>query len=104
MGTKYILKSSAIFDSINDTPISGGVVIEGNKIKGVFKGPELSTYIRPDTKVIDYGDKLIMPGFIDSHTHTGLAMDFEDETYCIDIGTARTFPEVMKMMQDWSAF
>lgn len=103
MTASYILKSNAIFNGIDDAPVSGGVVVKGDSITGIFQEPEFSTYMGPDTKVIDYGDKLIMPGFIDSHTHTGLAMDFEDETYCIDIGAARTFPEVMAMMQNWGA-
>ena len=103
MKANYILKSNAIFNSIDDTPVSGGVAVGGNIILGIFREPELSTYNGPDTKVIDYGDKLIMPGFIDSHTHTGLAMDFEDETYCIDIGAASTFPEIMEMMKEWGA-
>ncbi len=98
----YILKSSAIFDGISNAPVSGGVVVDGNRIMGVFPDSELASQ-QNGARVLDYGDRLILPGFIDSHTHTGLAMDFEDETYCIDIGGAKTFPEIMKMMQDWGA-
>lgn len=102
MSATYILKSSSIFDSISDIPLAGGVIIQGNKILGVFPESELSSYTDENTRVIDYGDRLIMPGFIDSHTHTGMAMDFVDEDYCIDVGSAHTFPELMKQMQNFA--
>lgn len=103
MSASYVLKSTAIFDAVADAPHGGGVVVEGNRIAGVFPEKQLSSFIGPDTTVIDYGDKLIMPGFIDSHTHTGQAMDYEDDNFCIDIGAAKTFPALAKMMQDWGA-
>ena len=102
MINSYILKSAAIFDSVSDKPVPGGIVIKENKIIGIFPSSELEKYTSDDTRVIDYGNKLIIPGFIDSHTHTGLGMDFEDENYCIDIGTAKSFPEIMDMMKKWS--
>jgi predicted amidohydrolase YtcJ len=101
MSISYILKSTAIFDSVADTPYAGGVVIDGNKIVGVFPENELASYVEAGTRVIDYGDKLIMSGIIDSHTHTGQAMDYEDPSFCIDIGSARTFSEICEMMQKW---
>ncbi|MFT9077743.1 amidohydrolase [Ethanoligenens sp.] len=103
MSASYVLKSTSIFDGVSNSPISGGVVIEKNRIKGVYAENELMPFIGKNTKVLDFDDKLIMPGFIDSHTHTGQAMDYEDETFCIDIGAAKTFPSLAKMMQDWGA-
>ena len=103
MKADYILKSSSIFNSIDDTPTDGGVAVEANKILGVFPKSVLNNYIGPNTKVHDYGNKLIMPGFIDSHTHTGLAMDFEDETYCVDISTGHTFKDIMRLMHEFGA-
>ncbi|MFV0527313.1 MAG: amidohydrolase [Lachnospiraceae bacterium] len=102
MDATYILKSSAIFDSISDTPVAGGVVINDTTIAGVYPESELAQYTGPSTQVIEYGDKLILPGLIDSHMHMGQAMDFLDESYCIDIGSARTFPEIMERMQQYS--
>lgn len=99
MEATYILKSRNIFDGISDAPVSGGVVIEGQKIAGIFPEEKLRTFCGPTTKVVDYGDKLIMPGFIDSHTHMGQAMDYLDEDYCIDIGSAHTFEEMMDQMR-----
>lgn len=101
MEADYILKSNAIFDSVRDEPFPGIVVISGNKIEGVFENGRVSDHIGERTEVIDYGDKLIMPGFIDSHTHTGMAMDFLDESYCVDISSGKNFHEIMMIMKDY---
>lgn len=101
MSNTYILKSQNIFDSISDKPFEGGIVIEGNRIKEVFRADEPKSQSGGETIVIDYGDKLIMPGFIDSHMHVGMAMDYVDDTYCVDLGSATTFKEVMSTMKNF---
>ena len=101
MAATYILKSKNIFDSTKDVPYLGGVVVEGERIVGVFPDSELDRYANAGTKVIDYGDKLITPGFIDSHMHAGLAMDYVDESYCVDLEPAHTFKEIMELMQEF---
>lgn len=101
MNTTYVLISKAVFDGKSDAPVSGGVVVSGNKITGVFSSDKLKEYISPETTVLDYGNRLIMPGFIDSHIHMGQAFDFLDDTYCIDIGSAKTFEGIMQMMLDF---
>ncbi len=101
MAATYVLKSKNIFDSIKDAPFSGGVVVEGRYITGVFPEGELDKYVDANTKAIDYGGKLIMPGFIDSHMHAGSSMDFFDESFCIDVKSAHTFEDIMKLMQEF---
>ncbi|AFS77109.1 guanine deaminase GuaD [Gottschalkia acidurici 9a] len=78
------------------TILEGGyIIVENDKVKGTFKS-------LPDdyksVEVTDYGDKLIIPGFVDTHLHApqfpnrGLGLDKELlpwlETY--------TFPEESK--------
>lgn len=97
MGLKAY-KGNIIFTKIKDeftTLENGYIVVENNKVKGVF--PSLSEEYK-DVEVIDYGDKLIIPGFVDIHLHApqfsnrGLGLDEELlpwlETY--------TFPEEAK--------
>lgn len=74
---------------------NGYVVVEGKKVKGVYK--ELGEEFK-NAEVIDYGNSLIIPGFVDMHLHApqfanlGLGLDKELmpwlETY--------TFPEEAK--------
>lgn len=73
----------------------GYVVVDENKVKGTFEALP-SEY--SDVEVVDYGDKMIIPGFVDIHLHApqfsnrGLGLDKELlpwlETY--------TFPEEAK--------
>ncbi len=50
-------------------PLAQSVVTEGNKILFVGSDKEVKKYISADTKIIDLKGKLMLPGFIDSHTH-----------------------------------
>ncbi len=63
-----ILKSSVIYTVASEDPVSGGVAIKDGKILAV--GEDMDKYTGEDTEVVDYGDKMIMPGFVDAHTHS----------------------------------
>ncbi len=47
---------------------SGGVLVEGSVIHAVGDGAALSE-AHPDASRVDFGDKLVMPGWINAHTH-----------------------------------
>lgn len=65
-----ILKSAAIFRGTNAGPESGFVAVRGNRVQYVGDDAELLGQLTgPDTKVIDFGDRLIMPGLHDAHLH-----------------------------------
>ena len=64
-----VLLSKAIFDSIGETPFPGGVAVCGEKILFVGSKEDVLAYVGPDTVVKDVGDRLVLPGFCDSHAH-----------------------------------
>ncbi len=74
---------------------NGYIVCESGKVKGVY---ETLPREYSDFTIMDYGDKLIIPGLIDLHTHApqysfrGLGMDLE----LIDWLNQNTFPEEAK--------
>ncbi len=69
-----VLISSAVFDSVQDTPFPGAIAVNGNKIEFIGSLEEINKYVGTETIVKDFGDKLIMPGFCDGHGHfDGLA-------------------------------
>lgn len=103
MKATYILKSSCIFDSIGNSPTPGALVICGNKIEGLLSQDELNSFDAGDAVVVDCGDKLIMPGFIDSHMHAGANMDYVDESYCVDVSPATSFEGVIKIIEEYGA-
>lgn len=65
-----VLQSSVIYTVASEEPIAGGVAIAGNQILAVGTMEELTPYIAESTVIKDMGDQMIMPGFIDGHTHT----------------------------------
>lgn len=65
---KIILKSSSIFDAVSDTPFSGSVIVEENKITKVIHGNAVEQEKNEETLVLDLGDKTLCPGFGDTHT------------------------------------
>jgi len=70
MSADYIIKSNCIFDSCSDEPFSGFVAVEGEKITYIGKeDDDITAYISEKTKLFDYKDKLVMPGFCESHAH-----------------------------------
>lgn len=75
-----ILKSSNIFTatatSTAATPIDGIVAISGSKLLFVGSG-NINDYSDSHTQILDLGDRLICPGFVDTHCFfAGYAMGF----------------------------
>lgn len=98
MKADLVIKSNVVFDSIGDRPFSGFVAVKGNKIEAVGALDEASRWIGPETIVYDYEDKLVMPGFHDSHTHLILAGMYKTHA---DLGEAASEEEAAKMLYDF---
>ena len=99
MTADLIIKGNAIFDSVSDKPFAGFVAVKGNRITAVGKDMEsISEHAGADTKIIDAGDRLVMPGFHDSHTHLILAGMYK--TYP-NLGSARSEEEAAAMLKDY---
>ncbi|MEG0829858.1 MAG: amidohydrolase [Anaerovoracaceae bacterium] len=73
MKADMLIRSNVIFDSVKDEPFKGFVAIKDNKILGVGNSDQEEKYLDGKTKIYDYKDKTVMPGFHDSHTHLTLA-------------------------------
>jgi imidazolonepropionase len=63
---------------------NGAMLIEDGRIASVGPRPEIESRITPDFTVIDAGDCIVMPGFVDAHTHPvfagNRAAEFEQRT------------------------
>jgi len=95
MKADLVIKGSAIFDSIGDAPFAGFVATAGNRIIQVGKGDVPAAL--DGVKTIDAGERLIMPGFHDSHTHmvsAGMALRFEN------LATGRSEEDVVRIVAE----
>lgn len=65
-----VIFGDAIFDGIEEKPFQGGIAVLGNKIVAISREERLiQDWIGDRTQVLNYGNKMIMPGFIDAHMH-----------------------------------
>ena len=64
-----IIKSSNIYKGTGNEILSGFVAIKENKIIKIGSNDLINDYIDENTKIIDYEDKLVMPGIHDAHLH-----------------------------------
>lgn len=64
----YLIKNVTIFDSIDDTPFEGEVLIEGNRIVTVARGKDQIS-IENAQDVIDGEGKFLMAGLVEGHCH-----------------------------------
>ena len=58
-----------IFTADNSGFTADGVLISGNKIIYAGSGKDITKLIDSNTEIIDLKGKLMLPGFIDAHTH-----------------------------------
>ena len=102
MKADTVLLSSAVFTSRQDHPFAGGVAVNGNRILAVGEKQELEKYISADTKVLDFGDKLIMPGFVDAHTHYYFGAIADSELMDMDIFESRSEEDCVAMIKAYA--
>lgn len=98
MKADKILKSNIIFDSVRDEPFAGFVAVSENKIVAVGQGDNYQDWMGDDTKLYEFEDKLVMPGFHDSHTHLILAGMYKSNA---NLGSAKSEEESAKMLKDF---
>ena len=64
-----IIKSKAVYTGKTIFPEEACVIIKDDKITGVCKPDELESYRGLDTQIYTFDDGMVLPGFIDAHTH-----------------------------------
>ncbi|AZV57680.1 amidohydrolase [Clostridium sp. AWRP] len=65
-----VLKSNHIFTGTSKEVMEGIVAVKDNKIIYVGSASYLDELTDEHTKIYDYGDQIIIPGFHDAHVHT----------------------------------
>lgn len=99
---ELVLKSNAVFTGEVSEPFAGGVAIADGKIVACGDEEALVPFIGPDTEVREFGDRLIMPGFNDSHTHFTQGALVDDPDFCVHIGGTDTLDEALAALKTWA--
>lgn len=70
-----IFVNGRVFTAANAHPYAEAIAVKGSRILAVDTNQQISALARPNTRRIDLGRRLVIPGLNDVHTHFGA--DFE---------------------------
>nr|WP_269410016.1 amidohydrolase [Lentibacillus daqui] len=94
-----ILSSNAVFTGTTHKPIPASIAISGNQIVAVGSDKEIEEYRGPNTKMYDYEDQLIVPGFHDFHLHLMSGIVMENG---VNLSEARSEEEAVNMVKQYA--
>ncbi len=99
LNADYILKSNAVFTGATEKLLDGFVAVKENRIVAIDTEKQMEKWIGRNTKIYSYKDKLIMPGFCDSHVHLIFAAL---RAVSANVITAKSEEEAVKMLYNFS--
>lgn len=65
-----ILHNARVYTAEPGQPLQQAIAVENGKVSAVGSDAQVLRLKQPGTRLIDLGGKVLMPGFIDSHSHT----------------------------------
>lgn len=65
----FVLKNARIYTVDTALPWASSLAIDGGKIAAVGSDEQVAPFIGENTRVVDLGGKLVLPGFHDVHAH-----------------------------------
>ena len=57
----------------------GAMLVRGGRIQAIGPRSDVESMVRGDAKLVDAGRRIVLPGFVDAHTHTVFAGNRADE-------------------------
>ena len=93
MRADLLIRAAAVFD----VPGADTVAVRSGRIAGVGSWEELAGLIQDGTRVLEFPKGVILPGFVDAHTHF-LRVGLERVWY-IDLGPARSLDEALELIR-----
>ncbi len=77
-GADHVLWQGAIYTASDNQPWAEAIAIKGNRIVYVGGNKGVEAFVGKNTKVTDLDDKMVTPGFIDTHAHPAMAAGMSD--------------------------
>lgn len=100
-GVDLILTSNSVFTALDELPFKGGIAIKGNRIARVFRGEIPKSLAGAHTTIRTYEDKLIMPSFIDAHTHFSMGAAASSSHVCMELENSKSPEECVQIAKDF---
>jgi hypothetical protein len=70
-----VLRNATIHTMDEAAPRASAIAVKGDRILWVGQDGDAERFVGAETRVVDGGGRLLLPGFIDSHFHVGLGND-----------------------------
>ncbi|MCF0144902.1 MAG: amidohydrolase family protein, partial [Firmicutes bacterium] len=100
MSDNKAIRNAKVWTADKSNPWAECIVVRDNKIAFAGTYNDAEEFIDEKTEVIDAGGKMIIPSFIDSHTHTSMLIR-SSWLEPFDFEGCQTMDEVMKMVADY---
>lgn len=94
-----IISSNTVFTGLSDQPSPASIAITDNKIIAIGTNEEMEPYTDAHTKIYEFNDQLIMPGFHDFHLHI---MQGAVALGSVNLFTARSEAEALDMIHEFA--
>ncbi|MBT2645460.1 amidohydrolase [Bacillus sp. ISL-34] len=94
-----LISSNAVFTGLSDQPEPAAIAIKGNKIIAVGSEGKVKPYLGENTKIYQFNDQFIMPGFHDFHLHM---MDGAVAMNSVNLFSARSEEETLEMIRQFA--
>jgi len=91
-----ILQNGAIYTVDKNRSWAETIAVKGDTIIYVGSQDGVKSYKGPDTKVVDLQGKMVLPGFIDSHTHASKTTGLIYTVDLFDAGSIEDYLQVVK--------
>ena len=93
-----ILRNAFIYTVDQKRTVAEALAIRSSKIVFVGRNGDVTRFAGKETRVIDLGGRMVLPGFIDSHCHPSGAYK---QFYEISFNSVRTVPEYQKAIREY---
>jgi predicted amidohydrolase YtcJ len=64
-----VLRGGVIHTVSADQPRANAIAVTGKRIAFVGSGADVAAYVGPETRIVEFEGRLVMPGIVDAHVH-----------------------------------
>lgn len=93
----FLIRSTNVFTGLADHPQPASILVEDSQIKAVLPW-DYDKDVYADLECRDYGERLIMPSFIDAHTHMFSGAIDASDYVCDTLGECTSQEECAQMI------
>lgn len=98
----FLIKSRNVFTGLADQPQPASILVDGSQIKAVLPWDyDRAAYAGVECR--DYGEQMVMPSFIDAHTHMFSGAIDASDYVCDTLGTCTSQEECAQMIAAYAA-